>query len=86
MTSAHRELTKEEFIAHVAKHENAYIQRYVAALFEERAQLESQLEDLQRVGFSRDGKATLFRFARYALILAIIVIAFAWGRHLGTVR
>lgn len=40
----------------------------------------------RRVGFSRGGKAALFRIARYALILAVVVIAFVWGRHFGAGR
>ena len=86
MTFTHRELSQGELIDHVAKHESAYMQRYVAALYEERSELGEQRQNIRRVGFSRGGKAALFRIARYALLLAVIVIAFVWGSHFGAGR
>lgn len=86
MMFTRREMSKNEFIDHVAKHESAYVQRYVAALYQERAELEEQLQNIRRVGFSRSGKAALFRITRYALILAVIVLAFVWGSHFGAGR
>jgi hypothetical protein len=86
MTFTHRELSKSELIEHVAKHESAYVQRYVAALYAERDELEEQLQNIRRVGFSRGGKAALFRIGRYALFFSVIVIAFVWGFHFGAAR
>ena len=60
--------------------------RLSAALYEELSELGERRQNIRRVGFSRGGKAALFRIARYALILAVIVIAFVWGSHFGAGR
>lgn len=80
------QLAEQELRAHVARHENDYVQQYVDALFEERAELTSQLQSIARDAWSDDGQRAMQVVQRVLMavtIVAVAVIAFTLGRLSG---
>ena len=81
-----QQLGEQELRMHVARHENDYVQEYVDALYEERAELTSQLQSIVRDSYSEDGRRAMRTVQRVLLaitIVAVAVIAFTLGRLTG---
>lgn len=81
-----QQLGEQELRMYVARHENDYVQEYVDALYEERAELTSQLQSIVRDSYSEDGRRAMRTVQRVLLaitIVAVAVIAFTLGRLTG---
>lgn len=84
--AAVQQLGEQELRMYVARHENDYVQEYVDALYEERAELTSQLQSIVRDSYSEDGRRAMRTVQRVLLaitIVAVAVIAFTLGRLTG---
>lgn len=81
-----QQLGKQELRAYVAEHENDYVQQYVEALYEERAELTNKLQSIARDSWSEDGqraKQVVQRVLLAVTIVVVAVIAFTLGRLSG---
>ena len=81
-----QQLGEQQLRSYVARHENDYVQQYVDALYEERAELTSQLASIVRDSYSEDGRRAMRTVQRvlFAItIVAVAVIAFTLGRLTG---
>ncbi|HET9685419.1 MAG TPA: hypothetical protein VFP15_15035 [Gemmatimonadaceae bacterium] len=81
-----QQLGEQELRMYVARHENDYVQEYVDALYEERAELTSQIQSIVRDSYSEDGRRAMRTVQRVLLaitIVAVAVIAFTLGRLTG---
>ena len=73
-------MTDAELAGYVAAHENEYVQQYVQALLDEKAELTNELEAAGRTGYSRDGRETMRSAGRIVLMVTIILIGYFVGR------
>ena len=79
-------MNDDELRTYVAQHENDYVQQYVAALLEERAELADQLDTILRRGYSDDGRSAMQKVQRVLIAVAVggvTVVAFVLGRLSG---
>ncbi len=72
--------------AHVARHENAYVQQYLDALYEERDDLTRQLQSIVRQDYTDDGRRAMQTVRRVLVVVAVAtatVLVFVLGRLSG---